>query len=76
MPKPSTPAAPAALDVKRRPGEIWSHLRKKWLIEKPEERVRQDFVCVLVNEYGYALDQMDEERHVAVGNLRERDVVA
>ncbi len=48
--------------VVRRDGDrIWSHIRQKWLTEKPEERVRQEYVCVLVNEYGYSLDQMDEE---------------
>ena len=27
----------------------------------PEERVRQDYLFVLINEYGYSLDQIDEE---------------
>lgn len=30
-------------------------------METPEELVRQEFVCKLVNEYGYSLDQMKEE---------------
>ncbi len=45
-------------------GQIFSHIRQKWLIETPEERVRQAFVVVLHNEYGFDLDQMDEELHV------------
>jgi len=45
-------------------GKIWSHLRKKWLDETPEESVRQEYLCVLVNEYGFALDQIDEELEV------------
>ncbi len=40
--------------VERKNGEIYSHIRKKWLVETPEERVRQDYLCVLVNEYGYS----------------------
>ncbi len=40
---------------------IFSHIRGTWLVHKPEERVRQEYVCVLVNEYGYHLDQMAEE---------------
>ncbi len=28
-------------------GKIWSHIRQKWLIETPEERVRQEYVCSL-----------------------------
>lgn len=42
-------------------GKIWSHIRKKWLVETPEETVRQDYLCTLVNEYGYVLAQIDEE---------------
>ncbi|MHB0924736.1 MAG: N-6 DNA methylase [Bellilinea sp.] len=45
-------------------GKIWSHLRQKWLDETPEETVRQSYLPVLVNEYGYSLDQMDEELEV------------
>jgi type I restriction enzyme M protein len=54
-------------------GRVWSHIRKKWLIETPEERVRQAFVVTLHNEYGFGLDQMDEELHVAGrGSARAR----
>lgn len=49
------------LSVRREKGKIWSHIRKKWLVETPEENVRQEYVCTLVNEYGFSLDQMDEE---------------
>lgn len=34
---------------------------KKHLVATPEEKVRQGFVCTLVNAYGYELAQMDEE---------------
>jgi type I restriction enzyme M protein len=52
------------LAVERKNGEIYSHIRKKWLVETPEERVRQEYLCVLVNEYGYDLDQIAEELSV------------
>ena len=55
---------PDTLTVRREKGKIWSHIRKKWLEETPEERVRQEYLCVLVNEYGFALEQMDEELEV------------
>ncbi|WP_207062472.1 N-6 DNA methylase [Motiliproteus sp. SC1-56] len=42
-------------------GKIWSHVRSKWLVETPEETVRQEYLLVLVNEYGFALDQIAEE---------------
>jgi type I restriction enzyme M protein len=45
-------------------GKIWSHLRAKWLNETPEEKVRQEFLPVLVNEYGFSLEQMGEEIEV------------
>jgi type I restriction enzyme M protein len=46
-------------------GQVFSHIRQKWLLETPEERVRQAYVVTLHNEYGFNLDQMDEELHVA-----------
>ena len=50
--------------VKRQKSQIWSHVRQKWLDETPEETVRQEFLCVLANEYGYSLEQIDEECHL------------
>lgn len=45
-------------------GRIWSHVRQKWLVETPEERVRQHYLCILVNEYGFRLEQIAEEESV------------
>ena len=42
-------------------GKIWSHIRQAWFVEYPEEVVRQQFVCKLVNDYDFSLEQMDEE---------------
>lgn len=51
------------LQIKRnKEGKIYSYIRKKWLVETPEEIVRQNYLLVLVNEYEYSLDQIDEER--------------
>jgi type I restriction enzyme M protein len=58
------PAMSSQLAVRREKGKIWSHVRRKWLEETPEETVRQDYLCILVNEYGFILDQIDEERDV------------
>ncbi len=41
--------------------QIYSFIRDKFFESTPEEKVRQEFVCKLVNEYFYSLDQMDEE---------------
>lgn len=45
-------------------GQIWSHIRQKWLVETPEERVRQQYLTVLVNEYGFSPEQISEEASV------------
>lgn len=45
--------------------KIYSPLKGKWKILKPEEKVRQYFIARLVDEYGYALNQMDEELRVS-----------
>jgi len=53
----------SALEIRRdeNTGKIWSHVRSKWLVETPEETVRQEYLLVLVNEYGFSLDQIAEE---------------
>jgi type I restriction enzyme M protein len=45
--------------------KIFAPLKEKWLILTPEEKVRQEFVCRLVNEYGYDLKQMAQEAKVS-----------
>lgn len=41
--------------------QIFSPIRNKYLDAQPEEVVRQEFICKLINDYGYSLNQMDEE---------------
>ena len=45
-------------------GKVFCPLKDKWLIAKPEERVRQKYILTLVNEYGYRLEQMAQELQV------------
>jgi type I restriction enzyme M protein len=52
------------LEVKEENGKIYSPIRKKWLTKTPEEIVRQAYLCILVNEYGYDLAQIKEEENV------------
>lgn len=49
------------MEVKIENNQIYSHIRDKWLVYKPEEEVRQRYVCRLVNSYGYDIKQMGEE---------------
>jgi hypothetical protein len=50
-----------AVAIKRDKGKIWSHVRSRWLVETPEETVRQEYLLVLINKYGFVLDQNSEE---------------
>ena len=54
----------ANLEYQEKDGKIFCPLTQKWLIAKPEEKVRQRYICTLVNDYGYALDQMAQELKV------------
>lgn len=53
------------LDIKREGNKIFAPLKDKFLIETPEETVRQNYILKLVNNYGYSLDQMEQEKEVA-----------
>jgi len=63
---PAAAAAPVQLAVKRdeAKGLIWSHVRGKWLVETPEETIRQTYLPILVNEYGFKIEQIAEEESV------------
>jgi type I restriction enzyme M protein len=50
--------------IKREQGKIFSPVRQKWLVETPEEGIRQEYLGVLLNEYGYSIDQIGEEEEV------------
>ena len=44
--------------------KIYSGIRRKWVPLTPEERVRQVYLQVLIDEYDYSLDQIAEEESV------------
>ena len=52
------------LEIKIDNGKIYSFIRDKWLVCTPEEIVRQNFVCELVNNFGYEIAQLGEELQV------------
>ena len=65
MPKTTTPQPYAKPDqIQIHGNQIYSLVRKTWVQLTPEERVRQEFLLILINEYGYSLDQVDEETPV------------
>ena len=49
------------MEIKTESNQIYSPIREKWLVLKPEEEVRQRYVCRLVDSYGYGIKQMGEE---------------
>lgn len=76
-----TPSLPFPLvpDTLHTEGDwLWIPLRKEWreVSAKPEEVVRQKFIRTLVEHYGYALEQMDQEQRTQHGHRSPRaDVV-
>lgn len=59
-----------ALTVEIKGNKIKAPLKGKdvWLVLKPEEEVRQKYICRLVNNYGFSLEQMEQE--VLVSNTK------
>lgn len=58
------------MEIKRKNGKIYAPLKDKWLVETPEETVRQKYIVKLVTEYGYSLEQMDQE--ITTNNCSDR----
>lgn len=54
-----------SLEVQIKDGKIFAPLKNKWFVLKPEEKVRQEYICRLINNYGYSLDQLDQEIQVS-----------
>jgi len=54
------------IEVQIKDNKIYVPLKDKWLILKPEEQVRQEYICRLANDYGFSLEQMAQE--VTVNN--------
>ncbi len=52
------------MELQIKNNKIFAPLKNKELVLTPEERVRQEYICRLVNHYGYDLSQMDQELQV------------
>lgn len=44
----------STLKIKRENGKIFCPLADSWHIETPEEKVRQEYIKILVENYGFA----------------------
>lgn len=52
------------MDIQIKDNKIFAPLKDKWLVNKPEEQVRQRYICRLIDSYGFNLDQMAQEIQV------------
>ena len=43
------------MEVKIEKNKIFAPLKNKWLVLTPEEKVRQEYIKRLVDNYGYSL---------------------
>ncbi|MFY9822761.1 MAG: N-6 DNA methylase [Thermoanaerobaculia bacterium] len=57
------------LRVGREAGKIWSPIRSRFIVDTPEEAVRQEYLCLLVNEYAFPLEQIEEDVSGADGHV-------
>ena len=53
------------MEIQIKDNKIYAPLKDKWLILKPEEEVRQTYIKRLIDSYGYAISQMDQEIQVS-----------
>lgn len=54
------------IQIDEKKNKIYSPIKEQWFVKTPEEVVRQEYICRLVNHYGFSLDQMKQE--VTVSN--------
>jgi type I restriction enzyme M protein len=52
------------MEIQIKDNKIYAPLKGKWLVYKPEEEVRQKYICRLVDSYGFSLNQMAQEMQV------------
>ena len=75
---PATPFPTASEKLHETGNWLWIPLCREWrdTTNKPEEVVRQKFIRVLVDHYGYDLDQILQEQRTQAGNRSPRvDIV-
>ena len=48
----------STLKIKRENGKIFCPLADSWHIETPEEKVRQEYIKILVENYGYYISEV------------------
>lgn len=64
---PDEPFGAKESPIHRERSWVWAPLKRAWLQAKPEELVRQGFVYRLHTQWGFALEQMAQERRTQHG---------
>ncbi|QLH21837.1 N-6 DNA methylase [Streptomyces sp. Rer75] len=73
---PATPYRDGDTPLHREGNYVWAPLAKDWLLAKPEELVRQEFIHRMHTQWGYALEQMRQEVRTTSGRKSVRaDIV-
>jgi type I restriction enzyme M protein len=49
------------MELKLQGNKIFAPIIKKWVLLSPEEKLRQEFICRLINNYGYSIDQLGQD---------------
>ncbi len=52
------------MELQVKDNKIFAPLKNKWLVLTPEERVRQEYICRLIDYYGFTPEQMEQEIQV------------
>lgn len=63
-----------SLKIRKKEGrdEVFDHIRRKWLVLTPEERVRQQLILYLLNVKQVPLTHISVERAITVNGLTRR----
>ena len=60
------------MKVEIKDNKIFVPLKDVWVINTPEEKLKQEFICRLVNSYGYSLKQLGQD--VAIKKRYSADI--
>lgn len=52
------------MEIQIKNNKIFAPLKDTWLVLTPEEKVRQEYICHLINNYGFTINQMAQEVQV------------
>lgn len=54
------------MEIQIKDSKIFAPLKDKWLVNKPEEQVRQKYICRWGDSYGYHLDYIAQDLAVQI----------